>query len=135
MWLVRTFINRTYGSQNLKSGASYDVFGDGMIQLVHTPGYARGMFSVSVRGTSGYLVLGSDAACLILFRDTSFPASPSTTDWQNQSLPDMSAFLAVVKFFAFDFLGRGGEGPNGALLIVQLLSHMAIGIKTDKRAC
>ena len=34
----------------------------------------------------------------------------------------MSAFPAVVKFFAFDLLGRGGEGPDGALLIVQLLS-------------
>ena len=34
----------------------------------------------------------------------------------------MSAFLAVVKFFAFDLLGRGGEGPDGALLAVQLFS-------------
>ena len=36
----------------------------------------------------------------------------------------MSAFLAVVKFFAFDLLGRGGEGPDGALLIVQLFSDL-----------
>ena len=36
----------------------------------------------------------------------------------------MSAFLAVVKFSAFDLLGRGGEGPDGALLIVQLLSRL-----------
>lgn len=34
----------------------------------------------------------------------------------------MSAFLAVVKSFAFDFLSRGEEGPDGAPLIVQLLS-------------
>ena len=34
----------------------------------------------------------------------------------------MSAFLAVVKFFAFDLPGRGGESPNSALLIVQLLA-------------
>ena len=30
-------------------------------------------------------------------------------------LPGVSAFLAVVKFFAFDLPGRGGEGPDGAL--------------------
>ena len=36
----------------------------------------------------------------------------------------MSAFPAVVKFFAFHFLSRGGEGPNGAFLIVQLLSGL-----------
>lgn len=34
----------------------------------------------------------------------------------------MSAFPAVVKFFAFDLPGRGGESPNSALLIVQLLA-------------
>ena len=34
----------------------------------------------------------------------------------------MSAFPAVVKFFAFDLLGRGGESPNGTLLIVQLFA-------------
>ena len=32
-------------------------------------------------------------------------------------LPCVSAFPAVVKFFAFDLLGRGGEGPDGAFLI------------------
>ena len=36
----------------------------------------------------------------------------------------MSAFLTVVKFFAFDLPGRGGESPNSALLIVQLLSRL-----------
>ena len=36
----------------------------------------------------------------------------------------MSAFPAVVKFFAFHFLSRGGEGPDGALLIVQLLLRL-----------
>ena len=39
-------------------------------------------------------------------------------------LPGISAFLTVVKFFAFDLLGRGGEGPDGALPIVQLLSGL-----------
>ena len=37
-------------------------------------------------------------------------------------LPSVSVFLTVVKFFAFDLLGRGGEGPNVSLLIVQFLS-------------
>lgn len=45
-------------------GRSYDVFDDGTVLLVHTPGHTRGMFSVLIRGTSGYLVLGSDAAYL-----------------------------------------------------------------------
>lgn len=39
-------------------------------------------------------------------------------------LPGVSAFLTVVKFFAFDLLGRGGEGPSRALLAVQLLSRL-----------
>ena len=39
-------------------------------------------------------------------------------------LPGTSAFLTVVKFFAFDLPGRGGESPNSALLIVQLLSRL-----------
>ena len=39
-------------------------------------------------------------------------------------LPSVSAFLTVVKFFAFDLLGRGGEDPDGAFLIVQLLSGL-----------
>ena len=34
----------------------------------------------------------------------------------------MSVFLTVVKFFAFDLFSRGGESPNGTLLIVQLFS-------------
>ena len=63
----------------------------------------------------------------------------------------MSAFLTVVKLFAFDLLGYGGEGPDGALLIVQLflrllaelfagdefrhevhiLSNMAVGVRKN----
>ena len=34
----------------------------------------------------------------------------------------MSVFLTVVKFFAFDLFSRGGESPNGTLLIVQLFA-------------
>ena len=39
-------------------------------------------------------------------------------------LPCVSAFPAVVKFFAFDLFGRGGEGPDVSLLIVQFLSSL-----------
>lgn len=45
-------------------GRSYDVFGDGTVQLVHTPGHTHGMFSVMIHGADGYIVLGSDAAYL-----------------------------------------------------------------------
>lgn len=45
-------------------GKSYDVFGDGTIQLVHTPGHSHGLFSVLIRGTDGFIVLGNDAAYL-----------------------------------------------------------------------
>lgn len=55
--------------------------------------------------------------------------------WQNDSaqnksahaeiiLPGMSAFPAVVKFFAFHFLSRGGEGPGRAFLVVQLFARL-----------
>ena len=39
-------------------------------------------------------------------------------------LPSVSAFLTVVKFFAFDLFGRGREGPDVSLLIVQFLSSL-----------
>ena len=39
-------------------------------------------------------------------------------------LPGVSAFLTVVKFFAFDLLGRGGECPGRAFLVVQLLPRL-----------
>ena len=46
----------------------------------------------------------------------------------------MSTFLAVVKFFAFDLLGRGGEGPDGALLIVQFLSRLLAELFTRDKS-
>lgn len=45
-------------------GRSYDVFGDGTIILVHTPGHSHGLFSVMICGKDKYLVLGNDAAYL-----------------------------------------------------------------------
>lgn len=45
-------------------GRSYDVFGDGTVLLVHTPGHSSGLFSALIRGRDGYIVLGSDAAYL-----------------------------------------------------------------------
>lgn len=45
-------------------GRSYDVFGDGTVQLVHTPGHSHGLFSVLIQGTDGFLVLGNDVAYL-----------------------------------------------------------------------
>lgn len=45
-------------------GRSYDVFGDGTLLLVHTPGHSRGLFSVMIRGNDGYIILGNDAAYL-----------------------------------------------------------------------
>lgn len=45
-------------------GRSYDVFGDGTLLLVHTPGHSHGLFSVMIRGRNGYVVLGNDAAYL-----------------------------------------------------------------------
>ena len=45
-------------------GRGYDVFGDGTLLLVHTPGHSHGLFSVMLRGRDGYMVLGNDAAYL-----------------------------------------------------------------------
>lgn len=45
-------------------GRSYDVFGDGTLFLVHTPGHSHGLFSVMICGQDDYIVLGNDAAYL-----------------------------------------------------------------------
>lgn len=45
-------------------GRSHDVFGDGKLILVHTPGHSHGLFSVMIRGQDNYIVLGNDAAYL-----------------------------------------------------------------------
>ena len=45
-------------------GRSFDVFGDGTLLLVHTPGHSHGLFSALLRGKDGYIVLGNDAAYL-----------------------------------------------------------------------
>lgn len=45
-------------------GRSYDVFGDGTLLLVHTPGHSRGLFCAMICGKNGYVVLGNDAAYL-----------------------------------------------------------------------
>jgi N-acyl homoserine lactone hydrolase len=45
-------------------GESYDVFNDGKVLLVHTPGHSNGHFSVLIKGDDGYIILGGDAAYL-----------------------------------------------------------------------
>lgn len=45
-------------------GRSYDVFNDGTVLLVHTPGHSHGLFSVMIRGKDKYIVLGNDGAYL-----------------------------------------------------------------------
>lgn len=45
-------------------GRSYDVFGDGTLLLVHTPGHSHGLFSTMICGRDSYIVLGNDAAYL-----------------------------------------------------------------------
>lgn len=43
-------------------GKSYDVFGDGRVLLVNTPGHSHGHFSVKVTGSDGkYVVLAGDS--------------------------------------------------------------------------
>lgn len=43
-------------------GKSYDVFKDGSILLISTPGHSKGLFSVRIRNVDKYIVLGNDAA-------------------------------------------------------------------------
>lgn len=45
-------------------GESYDVFHDGSVLLVHTPGHSHGHFSVRIKGTERYMILADDAAYL-----------------------------------------------------------------------
>ena len=41
-------------------GKSYDVFGDGSILLVNTPGHSNGLFTVIIKNDNKYVVLASD---------------------------------------------------------------------------
>ncbi len=59
-----------YGPYNLGK----DVFGDGMIYLVHTPGHTMGQLSVLVRLKDGWLLLASDVGY-------------SERSWKEQLLP------------------------------------------------
>lgn len=59
---VRTFAYQSSGIGPV--GRSYDVFGDGAVLLVHTPGHSHGLFSVLLRGKEEFVVLGNDAAYL-----------------------------------------------------------------------
>lgn len=43
-------------------GRSYDVFGDGSVLLIHTPGHSHGLFSVKIQNGNHYLILGNDGA-------------------------------------------------------------------------
>lgn len=45
-------------------GRSFDVFGDGTVLLVHTPGHSHGLFAVMINGSDGYIILGNDGAYL-----------------------------------------------------------------------
>lgn len=68
-------------------GRSYDVFGDGSVLLVHTPGHSYGLFSVSINGTDGYLVLGNDAAYLAEnFEKRVLPGFSVNNEWCKKSL-------------------------------------------------
>lgn len=46
------------------AGRSYDVFRDGSVVLVSTPGHSHGHFSVKITGGNRYMVLADDAAYL-----------------------------------------------------------------------
>lgn len=59
---VDTFSYRSSGIGPV--GRSFDVFDDGTILLVHTPGHSHGLFSAMIRGKEDYIVLGNDAAYL-----------------------------------------------------------------------
>ncbi len=44
-------------------GKSYDVFGDGSVVLINTPGHTHGLFSVKITGEDGrYVILAGDTA-------------------------------------------------------------------------
>lgn len=43
-------------------GRSFDVFGDGSIELISTPGHSKGLFSVKISNDNRYVILAGDAA-------------------------------------------------------------------------
>ena len=85
-------------------GRSYDVFDDGTILLVHTPGHSHGLFSVMLRGKDGYIVLGNDGAYLpASFSEHKIPGftvskqlAAQTLDWLIQCKKDSSCMGVYV---------------------------------------
>lgn len=85
-------------------GRSYDVFGDGTLLFVHTPGHSHGLFSVMIRGMNDYLVLGNDAAYLPnSFLEHKIPGftvnnqlAASSLDWLIQCKNDPSCIGVFV---------------------------------------
>ncbi|EZH65746.1 beta-lactamase [Bacillaceae bacterium JMAK1] len=58
-------------------GKSYDLFGDGSVTLIHTPGHSRGMFSV---------LLKTSRASMLLVNDTGYSAQ----SWEELVVPGIT---------------------------------------------
>lgn len=67
------YVKNTWSSVNIEPfaykqtgigpvGKSYDMFGDGSVVLVNTPGHSHGLFSVKITGPDKYMILASDTA-------------------------------------------------------------------------
>lgn len=85
-------------------GRHYDVFGDGSVLLVHTPGHSQGLFSVMICGKEGYFVLGNDAGYLAeSFSEHKIPGftvnkklASKSLDWLTQCKADPSCLGVFV---------------------------------------
>lgn len=83
-------------------GESYDVFKDGSVLLVHTPGHTNGLFTVMIKGKDGkYILLPGDAVYLqpsirnkyLPGYAMSIPQARASVDWIHQCSLDPNCML------------------------------------------
>lgn len=85
-------------------GQSYDVFGDGSVLLISTPGHSKGLFSVKITGQEKYVILGNDVAYTqISFEEHKIPGflvdkmqAEKSLDWLIQCKKDPNCLEVMV---------------------------------------
>jgi glyoxylase-like metal-dependent hydrolase (beta-lactamase superfamily II) len=76
-------------------GRSFDLFGDGSIRLVYTPGHSAGHISVIARLKERDFVIGGDAAYMLGQLEGTVPLAPRPFDEHNyrRSLQELRLFM------------------------------------------
>lgn len=79
-------------------GKSYDVFGDGTVVLVNTPGHTHGLFSAVIRRGKSYVVLAGDTVY-------------TRRSWEERILPGFTVDKALARR-SLDWICACGADPD-----------------------